>query len=536
MNTQEKTLFSIRILAGLVVVIGTLNLIGWYFGIIIFTQLIQGLTPMMFNTGLCFFVSGLCLFLLTHNFIWSVRILSLIPFTLSLLTLIQYFFNLQLNIDNLLYQIPPHSLVHFQGRMAPSTALNFLLTSLCLTFIVTNFNRARNWIGSCCASIIFSLGSISFIGYLFGIPQKSFEYLQYSSFDTLMAYHTGFAFMILGTGIYLSTLAFTNKGKFASWSLVPIALASLSIQINLWNMIILENKILEAKGLKDGWELYGLLFLFFLVIFLTIYLIYRFIQITFLLETAKIQMQSTSENRGRLLNHVSHEIKNPLNAIMGFSALLLEKKSEGEEKQTLESIQSSAAHILNLTKDLLAITRLEEGNIELNEVEFKLHPWIDEVIALTASRAKLKKINFISQLDDRIPEVIIGDYSKIAQIIFNLIDNALKFTPHEKSITFYLNYIPLSNNEFILDIAVKDSGPGVPLDAKKQIFEPYSQMQTFQKGEGSGLGLSICTAYSKMMRGDIGVSNNDDEGATFFSKVRLKKPVQDTTEQNSPKN
>ncbi len=502
---------------------GITNLFGWYFEIKLLTELIPRCTPMMFNTGFCFAILGLALFLLTLNQQWSVRCLSLIPLIIGELTLFEYFFGINLKIDNLLFDTPPNSLVHFTGRMAPNTALCFVLAALCLIFIVSNKESIRNWIASCGTAIIFSLGVISLLGYLFLMPMVSTNSVCYYSTETLMAYHTAIGFMILGSGIYLATLSYTREGKIASWAIVPLALAVLSVQISLWNILIAKNKSLLDAGINFSSELFILIVLFSAATLLVIYLVSRYIRLTVLLETAKIQMQSTSENRERLLHHVSHEIKNPLNAIMGFSTLLLENKTEGEDKQTIESIQSSAAHILNLTKDLLAITRLEGGNIELNEVEFKLHPWVDEVTSLTANRAKLKKINFVSYVDERIPEVIIGDYSKIAQIIFNLTDNALKFTPHEKSINFYLNYIPLSNNEFMLEIAVKDSGPGVPPEAKKRIFEPYSQLQTFQKGEGSGLGLSICTAYSKMMGGSIGVNNNEDGGATFYSRIRLRK-------------
>lgn len=218
---------------------------------------------------------------------------------------------------------------------------------------------------------------------------------------------------------------------------------------------------------------------------------------------------------------ISHELRTPLNAIIGFSELLVPAIENEPEKNYLDSILSAGRSLLTIINDILDLSRLESGKLELVYEPVSIEVLARETSALYSDEARKKGLSFIVEVDDSIPSVILIDNIRIRQIINNLVSNAIKFTEQGK-ISLFFSAAPSSRpDKTDLLISVEDTGVGVSFDEKDNIFMPFRQ----KKGQGSkmggaGMGLAICKKLAEMMNGQIFLKSEPDKGSKFEIRLR----------------
>lgn len=237
----------------------------------------------------------------------------------------------------------------------------------------------------------------------------------------------------------------------------------------------------------------------------------------------KSQIQTLAENMVKIkaadkvktefLANISHELRTPLNAIIGFSEILTNGfYGELNTKQTefVNDIYISGIHLLGMINELLDISKIEAGAMSFNTSKFPVSMAINEVTNIVKPLADKKNIIIIKTIDKEIE--INADYQKIKQIMYNLISNAIKFSPENDTISVKLNHI---NNDFIIE--VQDNGIGIAPEFHKKIFDKFVQLENaFNKTENStGLGLTITKKLVQMHNGSISVKSDANQGATF---------------------
>jgi len=224
--------------------------------------------------------------------------------------------------------------------------------------------------------------------------------------------------------------------------------------------------------------------------------------------------------RGQLLTMVSHEMRTPMNAIMGLVDLLLGEDLKEEQLSYLASVKNSSEHLLKMINDILQLQKIQ-FDIELEEATFDLHDMLMNLINIQYSTAKNVAIDI--KINPNIPRFVYGDQKRLNQVLINLVSNSLKFT-EEGSVTILVNLIDNKEGELNLKFEVQDTGIGIPEDKLDTIFDPFVRVRDTQKKfyPGIGLGLSIVKTIISLMKGDISVTSELDKGSNFSFNVFLK--------------
>lgn len=234
------------------------------------------------------------------------------------------------------------------------------------------------------------------------------------------------------------------------------------------------------------------------------------------LERSKNIAESASKAKSSFLANMSHEIRSPLNAILGFSQILkgiaTREGLSAKSRSFLDNIEMSSKNLSAIINDILDLSKIESGKLELFTEDFELEQIVKNVYHINKSAAKEKNINFNYTIDESLPTYIHGDRTKLMQVIMNLTSNAIKFTPDEKGVM-----IKVSKEKDRLIILVEDEGIGIDEKRLAKIFEPFEQEDTSVTREfgGSGLGLAISNSIVELMGGNISVDSEKLKGSSF---------------------
>jgi signal transduction histidine kinase/CheY-like chemotaxis protein len=241
----------------------------------------------------------------------------------------------------------------------------------------------------------------------------------------------------------------------------------------------------------------------------------------FLLQTIK----DANQTKDLFLASMSHEIRTPLNGILGFTQLLKESDATEEQREFISTIEKSSEHLLSIVNDILDLSKIKAQKIELEEIEFDPIESFESAVESYAAKAAEENIDFNIFLDPKLPTKIIGDPTKISQVIVNLISNAIKFTSKNGEVNVDIEMLSENPGSVEVRFAVSDTGIGITSEQKSRIFEAFGQadVSTSRKYGGTGLGLSISGKLVELMGGKLDIKSVKDEGSTFFFTINMRK-------------
>ncbi len=241
-------------------------------------------------------------------------------------------------------------------------------------------------------------------------------------------------------------------------------------------------------------------------------------------EAKRVQAEDATRSKSRFLANMSHEIRTPINAIMGMNEMILRESNEADICNYASETRIAAESLLSIVNDILDITKIEAGKLDIIPVKYGTASLINDLYSLFRFKADAKMLRFDVVVDENLPSVMIGDDVRLKEILTNLLSNAVKYT-HHGGVTLEVRYL----GDGVVHYSVKDTGIGIRAEDADRLFDAFDRMEESRNRniEGTGLGLNITCSLLKMMNSKVTVNSVYGEGSEFF--FDLKQVVEDAT-------
>jgi signal transduction histidine kinase/ActR/RegA family two-component response regulator len=249
------------------------------------------------------------------------------------------------------------------------------------------------------------------------------------------------------------------------------------------------------------------------------------------LEKKKDLADAQNAAKSTFLANMSHEIRNPLNGIIGLASLLVSTELNAEQKEYTTGIQVSSSILLELLNDILDMSKIEAGKIDIEEAVFSVSQVTREACHLLQAKAVEKNLSLHCKISEDVPEQVTGDITRLRQVLTNLLSNAVKFT-EQGDVLLQVKLLDSHADGYRIEFAVADTGIGIPKDKLDRLFNNFSQIDssTTRKYGGTGLGLAICKKLVELMGGDIYVQTEEGRGSCFIFTITAGKVTNAVTE------
>lgn len=232
---------------------------------------------------------------------------------------------------------------------------------------------------------------------------------------------------------------------------------------------------------------------------------------------------AASVAKTNFINNMSHDIRTPMNAIMGYTTIALKHSLDARTKECLEKISESSEHLLTLINDVLDLSRIESGKVAVTPVPTDIRTVVDEVLAITRGFTAGRELNLVVQRAELETPYVLADALRIREVLVNILGNAVKFTRDGGTITFAADYTPAKDGKITVKYVISDTGIGMSQEFQQHLFEEFTQENSDARTQykGTGLGMAIVKRYVEMMDGTIHVQSEKNVGTTFTIELPL---------------
>ncbi len=527
----------VRALCAFVALISSAVLVGWEFNIVALKSVLPSYISMKVNTALSMLLLAAATALTAERprgvRLWGSYALICVTVSVSLATLAEYAFDLDFHIDEFFFLDPSSPGNRFPpGRLAPISAVCFLLVGLA-SVAHTNPWRRQYGLSRFFLWLVFLMAFQAMVGYLLGVT-----YMFGKAYYTQMALHTAVLFICLCIAVMLSQ---QSRGQAKAWSSFDAADAT--FQHRLMAAAILTPTLVQwllIRGEKAGYFVddFGVLVrvmatssLLLLVMYLSLASLRARAAQILALESDKVRVdaeavaaQLAAHAKSQFMAHMSHEVRTPLNGILGVTEMLLDESLTQGQQKLATVIHQAGQQLLGIVNDILDFSKIEAGKVELEVRAYEPRKLLAQQLSLLQGRAEGKGLALQGEVAADVPTYVMGDTGRLAQILLNLLTNAIKFTEHGTV------DVAISRRAAQLHIAVRDQGIGIEPAACLRLFKPFTQADcsTSRTYGGTGLGLAICRGLVEQMGGRLDFTSELGKGSLFWFSVPLQEadPVQ----------